>query len=332
MADEEPTQQEQAQPAKRQRRQLPRPALPRTRRTAARQQGVSATGSYSEDLPLRHRSSLRKQPGRAASTPNAGRLQQARQQRLHKLHHTAAGPARGQSGGSRSDKAADLRRGPTASSSSDDLPDDLPRSQARLHRPQVVPDEEGAPSAPKHRTQRQSVRAAAATPAVAKVVSGDDSHGQATQRSLRAGAMSSSGSEAVSDAEVAPRRQAKRRLVQATVASTSGSDDERSQPAQPRSAARLRVQVVADVDQSDADPPHVAEPAAGQQSSVSTMPMNTEPSAQYEGPPPLAWSVLITSERNSRPVIRVLASHGAGGLLCSPHISQLRCFRLLPSA
>ena len=280
-ADEGPTQQEHAQPAKRQRRQAPRPALPRTRQSAARKQGVSATGSDSEDLPLRHRSSLRKQPGRAASTPNAGRLQQARKQRLHKLHHTAAGPADGQSGGSGPAKAANLQRGPTEGSSSDELPAALPRSQARKkHCPQVVPDEEGAPSAPQHRTQCQSVQAAAATSAVPKAVSDNDSEGRAVQRSLRAGAVSSSGSEAKSDAVVAPRRQTKRQLVQATVASTSGSDDERLQPAQPRSAARLRAQVVADDDQSDADPPHVAEAAAGQRSFVSIMPVAPEPPAQ----------------------------------------------------
>ena len=279
MADEEPTQQDQAQPAKRQRRQPPKPALPRTRRSAARKQGASATGSASKDLPLRHRSSLRKRPSRAASTPNAGRLQQARQQQLHKLHHTAAGPADGRSGGSGSDKAAALRRGPTAGTSSDELPDALARSQARAHRPQVVPDEEGAPSAPRLRTQRQSVRAAAATSAVPTAMSDDGSQGRAMRRSLQVRAVSSSGSEVMSDAEVAPRRQAKPRHVQAPVASTSGSDDEQLQPAQPRSAARLRAQILADDDQSDADPPQVAEATAGQQSSLSIMPVHPEPPA-----------------------------------------------------
>ena len=284
VADEEPTQQEQAQPAKRQRLQPPRPALLRTRRSAARRQGSSTTGGDSEDFPLRHRSSLRKQPGRAASTPNADRLQHARQQRLHKLHHAAAGPADGQSGGSGSDKAADLQRDPAVGSCSDELPDALPRSQARRRQPQVVSDEEDAPGAPKHRTQRQSLRAAAATLAALGAASDDKPKG----RSPQTRAVSSSGSEAVSDAEVAPKHQAKHRPLQATVASTSGSDDERLQPAQPRSAARSRTKVVADDDQSDADPPHAAKAAAGQQPFVSTMPVSPEPAAQHDCPPSVA--------------------------------------------
>ena len=305
VADEMPAQQGQAQPAKRQRLQPPRPALPRTRRSTARRQGSSITGSDSEDFPLRHRSSLRKQPGRAAGTPNAGRLPHARQQRLHKLHHAAAGPADAQAGGSGSDKAADLQRDSAVGSSSDELPDALPRSQARRRQPQVVPDEEDAPGAPKHRTQRQSLRAAAAPPAALEAASDDKPKG----RSPQAGAVSSSGFEAASDAEVAPKRQAKRRPVQATVVSTSGSDDERLQPAQPRSAARSRTQVVADDDQSDADPPHAAEAAAGQQPFVSTMPVSPEPSAQHDCPPSVAWSVETCS--------------------ATPHISQLWCLHLL---
>ena len=311
VADEELTQREQAQPAKRQRQQPPKAVLPRTRQSAARKQGASATGSDSADLPLRHRSSLRKQPGRAASTPNAGRLQQARQQRLHKRHYAAAGPADGQSGGSGTGKAADLRRCLTGGSSSDELPDALPCSQGRVHRPQVVPDDEGAPSAPKHRTQRKSVRAAAATPAAPKAVSDDKSKGRSLRRSLQTGAGSSSGSEAVSDAKLAAKRQAKRRPVQATVELTSSSDDEQLQPAQPRSAARLRAQVVADDDQSDAEPPHAAEAAAGQPSSVSFMPMNPEPPAQHDRPPSLAWSVES----------RLNPPHLTGLMLTSPPVS-----------